>query len=125
MIASAKDGGRTTPRERAELLAAVPMFGSGPFHPKGRLDSDDQQALLDAALEGVATAAEFLKLSWQEQEMFLVTCVLTGSADLIGFEQALLPWASLSAKLQDYLREIVARRSPRMAERRSFTITLK
>jgi len=87
MIASAEDGGGITSRERAELLAAVAMFGDTEPGRPSLLSPADEAALKATAISGIETLDLFLAQSRAKQESFIVYCVLQGSAEYIGFTQ--------------------------------------
>ena len=91
MIASAKDGDGITSRERAELLAAVAMFGDTVPGRPSLLSPADEAALKAAAISGIETLDLFLGQSRAKQESFIVYCVLQGSAEYIGFTQLYTP----------------------------------
>jgi hypothetical protein len=91
MIASAEDGNVITSRERAELLAAVAMFGDTVPGRASLLSPEDEAALKATAISGIETLDLFLAQSKAKQEGFIVYCVLQGSAEYIGFTQLYIP----------------------------------
>ncbi len=103
MIESAKNGGSITSRERAELLAAVAMFGDTEPGRASLLSRGDEAALKATALSGIETLPLFLKKSHTTQLSFIVFCVLQGSAEYIGFNQVYTEPAALPAKPQAYI----------------------
>jgi hypothetical protein len=81
MIVSTSDGAGITSRERAELLAAVAMFGDTVTGRPSLLSPEDESALKAAAISGIETLDLFLAQSRARQESFIVYCVLQGSAE--------------------------------------------
>jgi hypothetical protein len=105
MIASAKDGDGITSRERAELLAAVAMFGDTLPGRPSLLSPADEAALKAAAISGIETLDLFLGQSRAKQESFIVYCVLKGSAEYIGFTQLYTPPGSGDPKVLAYVEK--------------------
>jgi hypothetical protein len=103
MIASANDGDGITSRERAELLAAVAMFGDTVPGRPSLLAPADEAALKAAAISGIETLDLFLAQSKASQESFIVYCVLQGSAEYIGFTQLYIAPGSGDPKVVAYV----------------------
>ena len=105
MIVSASDGAGITSRERAELLAAVAMFGDTVTGRPSLLSPEDESALKAAAISGIETLDLFLAQSRARQESFIVYCVLQGSAEYIGFTDLYTAPGSVDPKVAAYVEQ--------------------
>ena len=105
MIASAKDGNGVTSRERAELLAAIAMFGDTVPGRPSLLSPTDEAALKATAISGIETLDLFLAQPKAKQESFIVYCVLQGSAEYIGFTQPYTPPGTGDPKVVAYVQK--------------------
>src|SRR5580704_3018128 len=109
MIASANDGKGITSWERAELLAAVAMFGDTVMGRASLLSAKDEAALKAAAISGIETLDLFLAQSRAKQESFIVYCVLQGSAEYIGFTWPYTQPGTGDPKVVAYVGQTLAR----------------
>ena len=116
MIASAEDRGGISSRERAELLAAVAMFGDTVPGRPSLLAPDDEAALKSTALSGIETLELFLAQPKSKQESFIVFCVMQGSAEYIGFLQDFIEPGSEDPPLAAYLNKMFSRYQEKLGD---------
>jgi len=107
MIDSAWDHGRVTPKERAELLAAIAMFGDTVPGRASLLSKDDEEAIKRTVLSGIETLADFLKWTIRDQANFLIYCVLLGSAEYVGFQQGYVDTESIDPGLAAFIDHVL------------------
>jgi len=115
MIDSARDGGNATPRERAELLAAVAMFGSTASGTP-LLSKPDEKDLKQEVLRDINTLERFQRKDRNFQTTFLYRCLFLGPSRLLGFSLEYMKPTELSPQLQAVIEKIIRAREPDLAE---------
>jgi len=114
MITSARDGGNVTPRERAELLAAVAMFGSTAHETL--LSQPDEEDLKQEVLRDIDTLERFQRKDRNFQTAFLSRCLFLGASRLLGFSVEYMKSTELPPQLQEVIEKIVRAKEPELAE---------
>jgi hypothetical protein len=106
MLKCADDRGTVYQRDRAELMAALNMFGGNSMHPDIFSSAADKEALATMAMQGIETAAKFSTLTPGAQVAFIYNCLIIGSGNTVGFTTVAAPINKLPASIQALLQDI-------------------
>ena len=106
MIKCANDRGIVYQRDRAELMAALNMFGGNSMHPDIFSSLKDKEALASTAMKGIETAAKFSALTPGAQVAFIYNCLVIGSGNTVGFTNVAAPTNKLPSPIQALLQDI-------------------
>jgi len=107
MIRSAKDHSAVTVGERAELLAALVMFGGNEIHPDIFSSPEDKAAIAATAISGIETGAKFEALPPREQARFIWECLIVGGGSAVGFAQNDIRFQALPATVGDIVERLL------------------
>jgi hypothetical protein len=100
MIHCAGEPSKISVGDRAELMAALEMFGGNEIHPDIFSSPEDKAALAKTAMEGIETAEKFSTLTPGSQAAFIWKCLIVGSGNTVGFTRVLGNVTDLPADLQ-------------------------
>ena len=89
MIRCAGEPSKIAVGDRAQLMAALEMFGGNEIHPDIFSSPEDKAALAKTAMEGIETAEKFSTLTPGSQAAFIWKCLIVGSGNTVGFTRVL------------------------------------
>jgi hypothetical protein len=93
--------------ERAELMAALKMFGGNEIHPDIFSSPEDKAALATTAMKGIETGEKLEAHSPRKQAKFIWDCLIVGSGDTVGFSSINEQVGSLSPAMQEKVNRLL------------------